>query len=193
MPVRHARSQVAPAVPCPAIAAVAVAAPIAIPITTISISRFMSISLGRNGRAVRLKADATGEADSRSAIDHKRGHFAEERPQKLVGVGRQRGLFECFIHQREPAIARRLVDVKRRVPGSQAWMAALFDVARRAAETADQKVAEALFGSGHVVGGVHRPENLVVRHAAVERRDQTGESFFADERKDIDLLHEPAS
>ena len=70
-------------------------------------------------------------------------------------------------------------------------MAALFDVARRSAETADEEIAEALLGACEIVGGVHRPENVVVRHAAIERRRETGKSLFADERVDVEFLHVP--
>jgi len=68
-------------------------------------------------------------------------------------------------------------------------MAALFDVARRAAETADQKVAEALFGPGQIVCRVHRPQDFVVRNTAIERGRETGEPVLTDQCVNVDLLH----
>jgi len=68
-------------------------------------------------------------------------------------------------------------------------MTTLFDVARRSAEPADQKIAEALLGPGEIVCGVHRPEDIVVRHPAIERGGETGEPVLTDQRVDVDLLH----
>ncbi len=73
--------------------------------------------------------------------------------------------------------------------GSKTGMAPLFDVARRSAKPADEKIAEALLGGCEIVGGVHRPENIVVRYAAIERRGETGKTLFADERVDVEFLH----
>jgi len=73
--------------------------------------------------------------------------------------------------------------------GSKTGMAPLFDVARRSAKPADKKIAEALLGGGKVVGRIHRPENVVVRNAAIKRRREAVKSLFADERVDVELLH----
>jgi hypothetical protein len=59
-------------------------------------------------------------------------------------------------------------------------MPALFHVSLRAAKAADQEVLQPLFGSGQVVGGVHRPENVVTRYLSIERGDETCEAVLAD-------------
>ena len=59
-------------------------------------------------------------------------------------------------------------------------MAALFDVARRASEAVNEKVAETLLRSSEIASGIHWTEDVVVRNAPVECRHQTVEAFFAD-------------
>ena len=69
---------------------------------------------------------------------------------------------------------------KRHVPHPQARVPALLDVARRAAEPSDEKVAQPLLGAGQIVRRIHRPENRIGRHLRVERADETREAVLAD-------------
>jgi hypothetical protein len=64
-------------------------------------------------------------------------------------------------------------------------MTALLDVERRAAETKNQKLTEALFGTREVTAGVHRSKDLIVRHLPVESGDKAPEAVFTNGRIDI--------
>ncbi len=74
----------------------------------------------------------------------------------------------------------------------QPWMTALLDVTLRTAETPDQEVAEPLFRAREVVGGVHRPEDVVLRHLRVEGPHQPRKACFTDRRIEaafVDFVH----
>jgi len=72
----------------------------------------------------------------------------------------------------------------------QPRMPAFLDIARRAAESEDQKVAQPLFGSGEViVFRVQGAEDVIPGNAAIEGSDQFFEAFFADDRINIALVH----
>lgn len=60
-------------------------------------------------------------------------------------------------------------------------MASGVGVPCRAAEALDEEVTEALFGTGEVVGGIHRAEDVVGGDLFVEGCDEAGEAFFADD------------
>jgi len=62
----------------------------------------------------------------------------------------------------------------------EARVAALLDVALRAAEAADQKVTQPLLGGGEIASRIHRAEDLVAGDLPVERRDEALEAVFAD-------------
>jgi hypothetical protein len=85
-----------------------------------------------------------------------------------------------------PPIAPALVDGKRHVPHAQAGMAALLDVAWRATEASDQKIAQPHLGPGQVVGRIHRAKDVVARHLGVEGAHQAGKAVLANTC--IDLL-----
>src|SRR5687767_8159357 len=68
---------------------------------------------------------------------------------------------------------------------AQPRVAALFFVAPRAAEAADEKITQALLGAGQVVFRIHLAENVVARHLRVKRRDQSLEAVFANTRVDV--------
>ena len=93
---------------------------------------------------------------------------------------RQFGFFKSTIHELHPSITRCLADGKRRMTHSQSRMAALLDVVLRSAETENQEVAEALFGSLHILFRIHGPENVIVRHLLVERGHESLKSLVSD-------------
>jgi hypothetical protein len=66
-------------------------------------------------------------------------------------------------------------------------VAALGDVALRAAEAADQEVAQALLGAGEIVRRIHRTEQVVAADPAIEGGDQAGEALLADAAVDLVL------
>ena len=63
------------------------------------------------------------------AIHHERRGVLEKAAQDAVGFGRQPGLVQRARHQRDPAIARRLVDDERGMALAQPRVPARFDVA----------------------------------------------------------------
>jgi hypothetical protein len=65
-------------------------------------------------------------------------------------------------------------------------MAALFYVTRRAAEAADEKVAQACFGTSQIGGGIHRRQDVVAGNLRIEGAHEPGESCVTDAL--IDLL-----
>ena len=66
-------------------------------------------------------------------------------------------------------------------------MAALLDVPRRPAEATDQEVAQPFFGTSQLVGGIHRSENVIVRHLRIKRAHESGEAVLANARIDLIL------
>ena len=64
-------------------------------------------------------------------------------------------------------------------------MAALFDVPRGPAESADQEIAQPLLGPGQIIRWIHRPEHLVPGHLRIERPHEAGETLLADARVDL--------
>src|SRR5437870_3418966 len=94
-------------------------------------------------------------------VHQHRGDTVEELAQHRVDILGQLHLVERVRHQLQPALARGGVDRERHVPHPQARMAALLDVALRAAEAADQKIAQPLLGARKIAGRIHRSENLI--------------------------------
>src|SRR5262245_60700898 len=68
-------------------------------------------------------------------------------------------------------------------------MPALLDVARRTAETADQKITEPLLGPREIFLRIHRTQNRVVRNLRVERADETEEAVLADGVEYLFFVH----
>jgi hypothetical protein len=64
-------------------------------------------------------------------------------------------------------------------------MTALVDVSLRAAEAANEKIAQALLRNLAVLGRIHRPENVVARNLRVERTNEAGEAVLTDARVDL--------
>ena len=67
------------------------------------------------------------------------------------------------------------------MPHAQSRVSALFDVALRPAETADQKIPQSRSGLLDLVGGVHWAQYLVVHYAVIEGLGQPVKSSFADD------------
>jgi hypothetical protein len=64
-------------------------------------------------------------------------------------------------------------------------MAALLHITRRSAESADQKVAQPLFGPRQIVRRVHGPEHLICRDLGVKRPDQPRKTFLSNPCVDL--------
>lgn len=71
-------------------------------------------------------------------------------------------------HEEQPAVSRELADGEAGVAHAESGMAAGFDVGRRAAETEDQEVAEALLCCFQIERRVHRAQDVVAGDLAVE-------------------------
>ncbi len=67
------------------------------------------------------------------------------------------------------------------MPHAQPRVSALFDVALRPAETADQEISQSRSGLLELVVGVHWAQYLVVRYAVIESLGQPVKSSFADD------------
>jgi hypothetical protein len=120
-----------------------------------------------------------------SSVHHEGRHLAEKFPQERGGLGVQGCGVEGVIHQAHPAIARPDVDGKRHVAHAEPRVAALLDVAGRAAKAADQEVAEPHFRGGEVLGRIHRAQDVVTRNLRVEGTHQAREALLADARVDL--------
>src|SRR5262245_50154959 len=68
-------------------------------------------------------------------------------------------------------------------------MSALLDVARRPAESSDEKLPQPFLGASKVVGGIHRPQHRISRHLRVKRPHQAEEAFLADRRVHVLFVH----
>lgn len=98
-------------------------------------------------------------------------------------------LVERAVHERDPAIACRVVDRERHVAHTQSRMSALLEVARRSAESADHEIPQPLFRANQIVFRIHRTENVVLRNLCVKGMDQPGKSFFTDTRVNVVFCH----
>ena len=115
----------------------------------------------------------------------------EELPEGFRhGLG-QGCFFQGVVHQPDPSVARIPIDGKGEVTHPQARVAALLDIARRAAESEDQKIAQALFGAGEIFGGIHRSQDGIIGDLPVKGADEALEALFANKVIDTDsLVHE---
>ena len=68
-------------------------------------------------------------------------------------------------------------------------MAALVAVSGRAAEALDEEFAESPLGLRELVGGIHRAEEVIGFHAAIERGHESRETVFADRVVNLKLIH----
>ena len=123
------------------------------------------------------------------SIEHERCHRREEVLQELLHFVRKCRLIKSSIHQLNPAVARGLIDRKRRVTHSQPGMAALLDIGWRSPESINQKIAKPLFRAFKVVRRIHRAQHVVGRHLPVKRRHQPLKSVTADNRINFALVH----
>ena len=81
----------------------------------------------------------------------------------------------------------------RSVTLPQPRVPALLDVACRPAEAADEEIAQTDFRSGHVVGRIHRPQDVVARDLRVEGAHEPREPLLADAIVDLEFVHHPAT
>ena len=114
-------------------------------------------------------------------VDHVVGDLEEEGAEDGFGLRGELGDHEGVLHDQEPAVAGGGGDGERGVAHAEGGVASLFDVARRTAEAADEKISEANFGAGEVVSGIHGAEEVVGGDLGVEGGDEAGEAVFADE------------
>lgn len=106
--------------------------------------RAQGAARGVGGRDLALRRCGIGDA---AAVNQEGRGVGEEAAQGGGAVLLEGGLVEGGLHQRDPAIPGGEVDGEGHVARSQAWVAALGDVALGAAEAADQEVAEAPLGA----------------------------------------------
>src|SRR5690242_9677069 len=88
-------------------------------------------------------------------IYHKGGDLRQEFAKKLLRLARQRSFHEGIAHQCHPTVARCLIDVETGMAHAQARMPPLLNVALRAAEPADQEIAQPLLGAWQIVSRIH--------------------------------------
>ena len=104
----------------------------------------------------------------------------EEAPQERLRFGRQPRLVDGAIHEDHPAVTGALIQAKRVVADAKLGMAALLDVALRAAESVHQKIPQPLLRTRQIVRRIHRSEDLVARNLRIERAHQTLEAVLAN-------------
>jgi hypothetical protein len=114
------------------------------------------------------------------AVDQEARGGGEEGSQELLGIRRKVGFLKRAVHQANPPVASLLANGKRRVAHAEAGVAALFEIARGAAEADDQEIAKALLGFGQIAAGVHGGEEVVMRDLFVKRGDQALKTVLAD-------------
>jgi hypothetical protein len=118
-------------------------------------------------------------------VHHESGGIFKEFPQDSARVIWKFHLVQRGPHQFYPAVASGLIDEEWAVPHSQAGMAALFHVSHGTAESADEKFSQPPLGCGQVAASVHRAENFIGWHSAIEGGDEPGEPVVADESEDV--------
>jgi hypothetical protein len=118
------------------------------------------------------------------------GSRIEKAAQDFFRLGRHIGVIESRRHQLQPAVTRRLIDLKGSVAHSQARMTALLDIVLRAAEAKDQKSAQTVFGSGKIAPAIHGAKNVIVWNLPVKRGNEFAKAFFADGRVYVLLFHD---
>ena len=72
-------------------------------------------------------------------------------------------------------------------------MTALLDVSLGTAEPVDQKIPQALFRAGQILGRIHRPEHIVFGDPGVEGRHHAGDPCLAKPCEDVVFLHKSIS
>ena len=75
------------------------------------------------------------------------------------------------------------------MPHPEPRVTALLNVDGRAAEPADQEIAEPLLGAGQIVRRIHRAQDVVSRDLRVECRHQPAEPAVTDQAVYISLVH----
>jgi len=96
------------------------------------------------------------------------------------GGGGDGGFFEGGVHHLDPAVAGGVVNGEGGVAHAETGVAAGFEVIHGATEAKFEEVAEALFGTGEVMFGVHGAEDVVGSDLAVEGGDEAGKTVFAN-------------
>ena len=122
-------------------------------------------------------------------IDHKCGHLFQECLQCLFRFCRKGRISKSLMHELHPTVAGGLVDLKRKMPCSQARMPTLFYVARRASKAINQEVAQPLLGAFAVFFWVHGAKNLVPINLAIKSRDEPRESLLPNKKKNLVFIH----
>lgn len=64
-------------------------------------------------------------------------------------------------------------------------MAPLLDIPGRATKAADEEVAEPRLGTGEIVAGVHRSQDVVAGYLSIEGAYETREAVLANELEEI--------
>ena len=135
----------------------------------------------KNNRTDVATLASGGGAGAPGVIDHKRRRVVEELFQWRDRLRREIRFDECRLHQLDPAVAARPVDLERPVPHAQPRVPALLRVHVRPAEPLDEERAQPLFGPRQVVLGVHWRKDVVRRDTSIKCRDETMKTLVADE------------
>jgi len=109
----------------------------------------------------------------------------QELAQSGCRLFRQAGLLQRPIHQENPAVARPLVDGERRMPHPQPGMPAFLNVPGRPAESKNEKVRQPLLRARQILRRIHRPQDLILWHLAIESASQTAKAFFPDDEVEL--------
>src|SRR4051794_28516270 len=86
-------------------------------------------------------------------IDQERRGILKERTQRSHHLSRETCFLQRLLHQFDPPISRRLIDVKSHVSHAQSRMPALLGVGVRSAKALDEKPTQPRLGGGHVAFG----------------------------------------
>jgi hypothetical protein len=124
-------------------------------------------------------------------IHHRGRGGLEVGPEQTLRLGGNISLFQRSAHHLKPVLSRDVVDGKRCMPHSKPRVASLLDVALRTAEAKNEKVPQALFRSGKIVGRIQAPKHRIVRDLVVEGGNQLFETILADYRIDFMFFHGP--
>lgn len=104
----------------------------------------------------------------------------EEVAEDGGGLGGEVSFRKSLVHHGDPAVAGVFIDFVGMVAHAEAGVAAFLYVSGGAAEAEDEEAAEAVFGAGEIVWGVHGAEDGVLRDLAIKGGHEALEALFAD-------------
>lgn len=94
-------------------------------------------------------------------------------------------VLQSIFHKFDPSVARGLIDRERRMPQSELRMTSMVQIILRSPEAKNQKHAQPIFGPLKVIGRIHRPQQIVLRHLLIERSNQATDAVRTDRTMDL--------